>query len=217
MSVNDPRPTGLARRVAAEDFPLMPADDRVRAPSLAGRTAGARADRGPAMPSCAAVTVHVTAPRRATADWQLRWSSADGSRGLRMPGGDCITLRAQDPPPVVRPDQHQAGHPGRQHRPQPRPLPGQAAPPRGHRRADQPPRRDHSVRPTARSQRSDDQQYTAGSQRHRPGSCSCHGHSIRMPACRRWPEILCAVTRDRRDRRDGASWPPPRRAHARWR
>jgi hypothetical protein len=81
MSVNDPRPTGLARRVAAEDFPLMPADDRVRAPSLAGRTASA----GPiaALPCLVAppspcTSRHRAAPRR---DWQLRWSSDDGSPG----------------------------------------------------------------------------------------------------------------------------------------
>ena len=38
---------------------------------------------------------------------------------------------------VVRRDQRQAGHPGRQHRADPPPLPGQAAPPPGHHRADQ--------------------------------------------------------------------------------
>jgi RNA polymerase sigma factor (sigma-70 family) len=38
---------------------------------------------------------------------------------------------------AVRRDQRQTRHPGRQHRAGPRPLPGQAAPPPGHRRADQ--------------------------------------------------------------------------------
>src|SRR6185437_2174099 len=40
------------------------------------------------------------------------------------------------PAGALRPDQRQAGHPGRQHRAQPPPLPGQTAPPPGHRRPD---------------------------------------------------------------------------------
>jgi RNA polymerase sigma factor (sigma-70 family) len=43
----------------------------------------------------------------------------------------------QRPSPYLCRDQCQAGHPGRQHRAQPRPLPGQTAPPPGHYRADQ--------------------------------------------------------------------------------
>jgi hypothetical protein len=38
----------------------------------------------------AAVTVHVMHRAALLRDWQLRWSSADGSRGLRVPGRDCI-------------------------------------------------------------------------------------------------------------------------------
>ena len=47
--------------------------------------------------------------------------------------------RRPDPGPsrAVRRDQRQAGHTGRQHRAEPRPLPGQAAPLPGHRSADQ--------------------------------------------------------------------------------
>ena len=41
------------------------------------------------------------------------------------------------PAPSLRRDQRQAGHPGRQHRAEPRPLPGQAAPLPGRRRPDQ--------------------------------------------------------------------------------
>jgi hypothetical protein len=38
----------------------------------------------------AAVTVHVMHRAALQRDWQLRWSSADGSRGFRVLGGDCI-------------------------------------------------------------------------------------------------------------------------------
>jgi hypothetical protein len=50
---------------------------------------------------------------------------------------DCQRLLAMlldDPPGALRHDRRRAGHPHRQHRPHPRPLPGQAAPsPRHHR------------------------------------------------------------------------------------
>ncbi len=53
----------------------------------------------------------------------------------RLPAAD----RPAHPGPsgAVRRDQRQAGHPGREHRAEPRPLPGQAAPSSGNRRPDQ--------------------------------------------------------------------------------
>jgi RNA polymerase sigma factor (sigma-70 family) len=48
-----------------------------------------------------------------------------------------LSAADRGPSGAVRPDQRQAGHPGRQHRAQPRPLPGQAASAPGHRGADQ--------------------------------------------------------------------------------
>ena len=47
-----------------------------------------------------------------------------------------LALLVQDPRPLRR-DQRPAGHLDRQHRAHPQPLPGQAAPPPGHRRPDQ--------------------------------------------------------------------------------
>jgi Sigma-70 region 2 len=70
-----------------------------------------------------------------------------------------------EPSPVVRPDQHQAGHPGRQYRLPSRPLPGQAAPPPVPRRTDRPRRHDDGVRYAARQRPDDDDQQIVGSQR----------------------------------------------------
>jgi hypothetical protein len=44
----------------------------------------------------AAVTVHVMHRAALQRDWQLRWSSADGRRGFRVLGGDCIGGRGLD-------------------------------------------------------------------------------------------------------------------------
>jgi hypothetical protein len=53
-------------------------------------------------------------------------------------------LEAADAEGVCR-DQRRAGHPGRQHRADPPPLPGQATPPPGHHRADQRQHQDRHV------------------------------------------------------------------------
>ena len=62
----------------------------------------------------------------------------------QLPAADCPAHPR--PCSVLYPDQRQAGHPGRQHRAEPAPLPGQAAPPPGHRRAHQRRRLDRHVR-----------------------------------------------------------------------
>jgi RNA polymerase sigma factor (sigma-70 family) len=56
---------------------------------------------------------------------------------LPPPCQQLIALLSQEPPAALRPDQRPTGHPGRQHRAHPPPLPGQAAPPPGHCRPGQ--------------------------------------------------------------------------------
>ena len=111
-----PRPAGNAaascacrRNHATPARRRAPRPSRMMTPGQRGRTARGRAPRGPA-------------------------------RGFR---GPAALLPAADRPAHRQPSpdlcrhQRQAGPPGRQHRPEPRPLPGQIVPP-GHRRADQP-------------------------------------------------------------------------------
>ena len=96
MPINDPGPTGLMRRAAGKP-PAAPADDRVRAPCPAGRTAGTGpAATVPPLHECRRNrTRHGTAPRcsgtRRSSD-----GSADGRRGLRVLGGDCVRSRGLD-------------------------------------------------------------------------------------------------------------------------
>src|SRR6185437_2214021 len=66
-----------------------------------------------------------------------------------------ITLLLEYPPYVICRDQRQAGRPGRQHRPEPRPLPGQATPPPGYRSIDRNGLGDHAPRCMTRQNRGD--------------------------------------------------------------
>ena len=69
------------------------------------------------------------------AERQAALREAFAQAAAMRPGADLPAHRGPAAP--VRRHQRQAGHPGRQHRPEPQPLPEQDAPPPGHRRPDQ--------------------------------------------------------------------------------
>ena len=132
--------SGRATRVAGHhDLPRMRTGPARGARNTRCRSsAGRRDDPGPSGPDGRAAAARRRAPRSA-------------ARGIRPPAP---MLPAADhpahpgPAPATRHDQRQAEHPRRQHRAEPRPLPGQAPPRSGHRSTDQ--RRSRKAAPTSR-------------------------------------------------------------------
>ena len=120
-----PRP-GRASRLAGHHHPAGMRPGPARGPGTAGCRVPAGPGEHPDQQAATAEqeTAHGRAPRGA-------------ARGLR-PAPDCQRLLAllTGPARALRRDQRPAGHPRRQHRAHPQPLPGQAAPQPGHRRTD---------------------------------------------------------------------------------
>jgi hypothetical protein len=135
-------------RVAAPGRPAGPAPRTGRAPRLAGHHHPARM---PAGTGHRAQDKHARAaagrrghPRRAgrggRAGAARSRTPRRAARSLHRPAAALPAAAGPAYPGPARPlrrDQRPAGHRGRQHRADPQPLPGQAAPPPGHHRPDQ--------------------------------------------------------------------------------
>jgi Sigma-70 region 2 len=121
--------SGRATRVARHHDPARMRTSPARgARSTRCRSyAGRRDHPGPSSPDGRATTARRGAPRSA-------------ARGIRSPSPMLPAANHPahpGPAPAIRHDRRQAEHPSRQHRTEPRPLPGQAPPRPGHRSTDQ--------------------------------------------------------------------------------